>query len=313
MWGQRNTVHLYAADDWPLLHRWIRDYCVVESRLKQAGVGNAFGGLVRYFARRLDDGEYVTLKDAKSFKDYQLIIDARDSWMTSMNVTTSAEWLVGAAAIRRLVRDGIACHGPDNGSETTFVHRRHWLPDLKWTEDENDILATGAQRYLAAYGPGTHKDMAAYFGSTIAEVREWTAAAGDDLIEVDRVGTKCLARAADLKFLTEKPPIGSKWPVRLLHRFDPYVLGAVGSKDKAWLVDAGDIKRVWRPGGHIEAVILNGGRVVGTWRYARRAKGLLFDVKPFRPISQRFRREVTKGAKAIADFLEEDVVGIEVG
>jgi hypothetical protein len=30
-------------------------------------------------------------------------------------------------------------------------------------------------------------------------------------------------------------------------------------------------------------------------------------------MSQRFRREVTKGAKAIADFLEQDVVGIEVG
>lgn len=154
--------------------------------------------------------------------------------------------------------------------------------------------------------------MAAYFGSTIAEVRHWLTVAQDELVEVDRKGARSFALAIDIDTLNEKPPSGSNWPVRLLHRFDPYVMSAVGIKDKDWLLDTSNIKHVWRPGGQIEAVVLDGGRVIGTWRYTRKTKGLLFYVAPFYPLSQRLRREITKKAKAIADFLEQEVVGIEL-
>jgi hypothetical protein len=314
MWGQRNTAHLYAADDWPLLHRWTRNLAsIVASKLKQAGVEKAFNGLVSYFARRLERGEHVRFRDARSFKNYETIVGTKEQWMASVSATGSADWLIAAAAIMRLVRDGVVCHGPDDGPESTFVHRRHWLPELNWTEDESHILSTGAQRYLAAYGPATPKEMAAYFGLTLTEVTQWIGVARDKLIEVDRAGTRSLARAVDLEVLTERPPPGADWPVRLLHRFDPYLVGTVGIKDKDWLIDDDNINRVWRPGGHIEAVILDHGCVVGTWRFTRKASGLLFDIKPFKPWSQRLRREVIKGAKTTANFLEQEILDIEIG
>lgn len=312
MWGQRNTVHVYAAEDWPLLHRWIRDNSLIESKLKKSIVSKSFDELVRRTEKRLENGERLTFKDVRSFEDHQAIVDGKKHWMGAMKDTAFPDWLIAATVIMRLVRDGVVCHGPDAGSESTFVHRRHWLPELRWTEDETHILSIAVDRYLGAYGPATPNDMAAYFGCTITEVGRWITVARDGLIEVDRAGVKSLVRAVDLEVLTEPPPAAVKWPVQLLHRFDPYVLGTVGIKNKDWLMDADKIKQVWRPGAHIEAVILDGGRVVGTWRYLRKSKGLLFIVKPFKQMSERLQREVAKRAKATAEFLEDNVFNIEV-
>ena len=313
MWGQRNTVHIYAAEDWPLLHHWIRDHSLVESKLANSSGRAAFEALVRHAQTRLERGERLTFKDVSSLNEYQTIVETRDLWMVAMKFTAFPDWLIAAAVFMRLVRHGVVCHGPDAGSESTFVHRRHWLPELEWIEDERRAWPIAADRYLAAYGPATPNDMAAYFGGTVTEAKRWIAAVRDALIEVDRAGTRSLARAVDLDDLTELPPNASKWPVHLLHRFDPYVLGTVGIKNKDWLMDAGNIKQVWRPGAHIEAVILDGGRVVGTWRYVRKAKGLHFNVKPFRAMNRRLHSEVTKKIRATAEFLENEVLKIDVG
>ena len=313
MWGQRNTVHLYAAEDWPLLHHWIRDHSLVESKLASSSGRAAFEALVRHAQTRLERGERLTFKDVSSLTEYQTIVETRDQWMGAMKVTAFPDWLIAAAVFMRLVRDGVVCHGPDAGSESTFVHRRHWLPELDWIKDKRRAWPIAVDRYLAAYGPATPNDMAAYFGGTVTEAKRWIAAVRDALIEVDRAGTRSLARAVDLDDLTELPPNASKWPVHLLHRFDPYVLGTVGIKNKDWLMDAGDIKQVWRPGAHIEAVILDGGRVVGTWRYVRKAQGLHFNIKPFKAMSQRLYSEVTKKVRATADFLENETLKIDVG
>ncbi|MEQ8299481.1 MAG: winged helix DNA-binding domain-containing protein [Hyphomonas sp.] len=312
MWGQRNTVHIYAAEDWPLLHHSIRDRSVIEQKLKKSSLMRSFEQLVRESEERLENGEQLTFKTISAFDEYKTILDAKDQWMGAVKENAFPDWLIAAAVIMRLVRKGVVCHGPDAGSESTFVHRHHWLPDLGWTEDEADIRPIVANRYLRSYGPATPKDISAYFGNTIPQVQKWIDAARDALVVVDRAGTESLARAADLEVLSEQPPPADEWPVQLLHRFDPYVLGTVGIKDKDWLIDADAIKQVWRPGGYIEAVILDGGRVVGTWRYARKTKGLHFLVKPFRTMSQRLDSEVRKRIKATAEFLERDVLSIDV-
>lgn len=312
MWGQRSTVHLYDANDWPLLHRWIRTHEIVASKLKQAGVEKEFEDLVRYLERRLIKGDRIKFKDVESFIGFEKILSAGEICLASMNLGAAVGWSISAAAIKRLVAEGLVCHGPDDGVESTFVHRLHWLPELVWLEDESSILSAGVHRYLGTYGPATLKEMATFFGTTASEVRQWTVPLEKDLIEISRAGTRCVARAGDLDDLGQKPPTASSWGVRLLHRFDPYVLGAVGIKDKVWLLDADHISRVWRPGGHIEAVILDGGRVIGCWRYKRKSKGLMFDLSTFKPMSKRVHREVIKNAESIAGFLEQEIFSIEL-
>ena len=103
MWGQRNTVHIYAAEDWPLLHHWIRDHSLVESKLANSSGRAAFEALVRHAQTRLERGERLTFKDVSSLNEYQTIVETRDQWMGAMKVTAFPDWLIAAAVFMRLV------------------------------------------------------------------------------------------------------------------------------------------------------------------------------------------------------------------
>lgn len=312
MWGQRNTVHLYATEDWPLLERWFRDRnSVMASKLDEAGLTGEFERFVTYLEKRLRAGEQLTYKDAKSYKAYEKLDVVRKRWADKEGAVASSEWLVGYAGMMRLVRDGHVCHGPEVGGESTFVHREKWVPDLRWSVPDDDaVYAEAAVRYFNTYGPATPKDLAAYFGTTLTAVKSWISNAGERLSPVEVDGLKCFLKTEDIEGVLTKVPSPAKWPVRMLFRFDPYVLGAVGSKNKEWLLDKAHVKNVWRPGAHIEAVILEGGRITGTWRYKKKSKGLEVEIKPFGSFSNRVTAEIRKQAKDTAAFLETEVMSL---
>ncbi len=66
-----------------------------------------------------------------------------------------------------LVREGLACHGPDLDGQSSFVHRERWLPDLDWSPPSTDeAVPELARRYLATYGPAEARDLAFWYGTT---------------------------------------------------------------------------------------------------------------------------------------------------
>ncbi len=201
-----------------------------------------------------------------------------------------------------LVRAGHACHARWELGEARYAHRAHWLPDLPWSPPPPaDANTTLARRYFRAYGPATLRDFAYWRGVTVAEARPWVASLGAELTEVqDAAGSVLLADATDLPELAQTPPTRAKWPVRLLGRFDPLLLG---HKQKDWVVPAPFYARVWRPAGHIEGVILEQGRAVGTWRYDRLSGDrIVISAFPFHPLPERVRRSLATEAKGVARF-----------
>ena len=312
MWGQRNTVHLYATEDWPLLERWFRDRnSVMAAKLDEAGLDKEFELFVKYLGNRLRSGEQLTYKDAKSYKGYGELDVVRQQWVEDEGAYAQSDWLIGYAGMMRLVRDGLICHGPDESGESTFVHRETWVPKLKWSiPNDETAFAEAAVRYFNTYGPATPHDLASYFGTTLTAAKSWIHYAGDCLSPAEVDGQKSFLGTEDVDDVLVKVPTPSKWPVRMLFRFDPYVLGAVGSRNKEWLLDKEHFKKVWRPGAHIEAVILEGGRITGTWRYQKKSKGLNVELKPFDSFSQRVTREIEKRAKAVADFLGTELIAL---
>ena len=304
LWGQRNTAHIYAADDWPLLYTVFRDRgSVTTRRMEKSGLLTEFRRLVKRMEQRLAAGERLTYKDAASRK-----LKAVPPDVLGLQGLTEVQdgWVVSYAAFRQLVRDGVVCHGPDQGGESTFVHRHLWLPDLDWAvPDEETAFVDLACRYLATYGPAAPRDLAYWFGTTVTNARRWVAAAGERIANVVVEGQPAVCRTDDLGAVAEKPPAPSKWPVKLLYRFDPLLLA---TKDKNWLIERRHKKQVWRPGGHVNAVILVGGRIVGTWRYDKRAKGLVISVTPFEPLSRAVARAVETQARAVARFMGLDLL-----
>jgi hypothetical protein len=117
-----------------------------------------------------------------------------------------------------------------------------------------------------------------------------------------------LLREQDLATLRRRPPEPEEWPVRLLYRFDPYVLA---HKDKGWVVDPAYYKAVWRPAGHIEGIVLAHGRGLGVWRYDRKSKGLVVTVTPFAPLPAYVTEQLPSLAEQAAVFFGLTLVGFE--
>jgi hypothetical protein len=212
----------------------------------------------------------------------------------------SADFSSWGGIFAALVQRGYACHAGQDGNEGQFAHREYWLPDLEWNppaHDEANIELT--RRYLHAYGPATTQDVMYWRGARAGDACRWLAALGNTVVEVSVGGKPAFALRADLDALGEKPPARSEWPVRLLYRFDPLLLGI---KDKTWIVDERHYKRVFRIAGHIEGTLLERGRVASTWRYDRKDSGLAISLCSFSPLSARVRKAVEENAVGVAQF-----------
>lgn len=286
LWGQRHTLHLYPSPDWPLLIGALHQATTWWERelTRTGGDVEGYRRLITDLERLLRERGTLGRSDLRS-SDLPL-----EEWHFS-------GW---GGIFAELVRLGYACHTPAKGGEGRFAHRDHWLPDLPWNPPNPDEANSAlARRYFRAYGPATAHDLAYWRGAKVSDARRWVAALGDELAEVDAAGQPMLALRGDVATLHEAPPPREAWPIRLLYRFDPLLLGLF---DKSWIVAPEYRKHVWRPAAHIEATLLEHGRIRGTWRYDRKGKGLLITMSPFAPLPEHVRHAVEQHAQAIAAF-----------
>ena len=265
LWGQRQTLHLYTSREWPLFHAAMPlEVAWQELRAVKSGVDRAqYQQLVADLAELLRQRGIMGRSDLRD-SDLDVHGDLFSAW---------------GGIFRDLVYRGHACHAGRDGSEGLFAHRDHWLPDLKWVPPNAEAANIElVWRFLHAYGPATVQDIGYWRGRNLSDIRRWLKALGEGVVEVDAAGTPMLALLSDLETMAETPPEREAWPIRLLYRFEPLLLG---HREKSWLIDMDYYKRVWRPAGHIEGVVLEHGRIVGTWRYDRSGSGIGVTVEPF--------------------------------
>ncbi|MCZ7574825.1 MAG: winged helix DNA-binding domain-containing protein [Ardenticatenaceae bacterium] len=297
LWGQRHTLHLYPRQEWPLIIGALRGQRTWwERQAEQNGADmDGYRATIDRVAELLHERGTLGRSDLRA-ADLDLKEEHLSAW---------------GGVFADLVRRGDACHAGQVGNEGRFAHREYWLPGLEWNppppEQANVELA---RRYLRTYGPATVHDFLRWRGlRRVGDARPWFAALGDEVAEVTVDGKPALALRADLDALHETAPPREAWPVRLLYRFDPLLLG---HKDKAWIVDPEHYARVWRPAGHIEGTLLEQGRVAGTWRYDRTGGGLAVSVFPFTPLPAHVRAAVEEHAAGVARFLGLELVEMVV-
>lgn len=300
LWGQRGTLHLYPSEEWPLIHAMLAGQpSWWEGQLAKTKDPEAVARAEEYFAllgqleAMLRERETMGRSDLRSselaFNDWHL-----SSW---------------GGIFAGLVRRGHAVHVQQSGGEGRFAHRTHWLPDLAWEElPPDEASATIMRRYLAVYGPATLQDFVYWRGTTLVHAGRWLKALGDEVVEVTSEGKTMMALRDDVEALHETPPDRKAWPVRLLYRFDPYLLGL---RDKTWVVDKPFYNEVWRPAGHIEGTILEHGRIVGTWRYDRRGTGLAVTLRPFGTLPRHARTAAKRAAEGIAAFFGVPLTSVD--
>ena len=294
LWGQRGTLHLYPSAEWPLYYAAFKALKTWwERRLaREGGDQNALRDAVQRVAALMQQGGLFSRKDLRAV-DPDL-----DQWLSTAN-----------GLVMELVRDALVCHAQPSGSQSRFAHRMVWLPDLAWhPPSTDDACLELARRFFSAYGPASTQDLAYWFGATVAQARRWTDALTAEIVEVHLEGRPCWARPQDLDDLAVAPPPRASWPTRLLYRFDPLLLAL---KDKTWLIDPAHYKRVWREAAIVEAVLLVGGRIEGTWRYKRSAKGLSISIAPFSPLASPVRDALEEQAAGVAAFFGLPLLGFD--
>jgi hypothetical protein len=248
-WVMRMTIHMIPTEDagwWlplfePGIERWSR------RRLTQLGLPAAKQDkALRVVPRVLaDEGPLTRSEVRERIEDAGIDLNMQ----TGMHIALTA------------VVSGIACLGPDRGSQTCLVLRRDWLGDPP-AFDRQRALAELARRYLGAFGPATDRDFAYWSGLALRDVRAGLRSISGEIEEV---------RVGDDPMLTLRgalPRLPRPGQVRMLGNFDTYLLGW---KDREFSVTGEHAAHVKEGGGGwIRPVIVEDGVVVGGWRSARR-------------------------------------------
>lgn len=201
---------------------------------------------------------------------------------------------------------GVVCYGPYQGNEPTFVRADAWIP--KWQDLSNEQAEDSLLRlYLAAYGPATVDDFAAWSGITLTEAREIWQREQSSLALVDLEGRTAAVLKKHLNDLERARLEHPK--VRLLPYFDTFLLG---HKERNHLMPAEHHPKVYRPQGWIAPVVLVDGHAAGVWEQIRTKENLLVRVRKFTAISRRVAAGIREEARDLGRFLGAANVNVQI-
>ncbi|HEY8674577.1 MAG TPA: winged helix DNA-binding domain-containing protein [Candidatus Dormibacteraeota bacterium] len=194
---------------------------------------------------------------------------------------------------------GVICSGPRMGRDDSFVMLDDWVPASDGPRGETALVEL-ARRYLAAYGPASVADFAAWSGLPSDLAKAGMAGVGAGMVGFPGPipGLWTLGPVAP-------EPRSSRPVVRLLGHFDTFLLGYrrrehVGdAAAEAWIHQGG--------GGWIRPVICVDGWIVAGWRLDARGSGFELTVIPFVALSGRVEAGIDREVVSISQFLERPV------
>lgn len=245
-WLMRGTLHLVAAEDLP----WLVDL-----------LGPLFAGITRR-DRQLGLDEGVVERGTAALRDIlaasgpltgQELVRRLAARGLALDARSQAPiHLVRHAALR-----GVLCLGPERSAgRPTYVLVEDWIGRPRAFAAER-AAAELARRYLAAFGPATDNDLAAWSGMPLAMVRSALGAIAGEVVEVEVRGRRAWMPAG-----ARAAPAAGRPSVRLLPAFDDYLLG-YRSRDLG--VPRELQSRLQRGGGWVHPAVLVDGLAVAAW------------------------------------------------
>ena len=179
--------------------------------------------------------------------------------------------------------------------------RPRFVLDPRPLPDPADAAALVLERYLAAFGPASRRDLAAWAGVAQRDFAEAWA----------RVPTVSYRdeRGAELLDLPggPLPPASTRPPVRLLARWDQPLL-AYADRDRIIPPEVQPLKLTHSG----DQTVTVDGRVAASWQLERGRKAVRVNVTPHLDIPRRARSEIRAEAERTACFCEPEAGGVEV-
>lgn len=268
-WAMRGTLHLLATEDLPILLPLLGPRFIAADRRRSAGLG---------------------WDEAAAGRGLQVLRDT----LAACGPLTRAELAAALAAaglpaqgqapihlIARAALEGWLCLGPERAGKDTYVLLADWVELGKHPRTVEAARAELARRYLAAFGPAAPQDFAAWSGLPTGEARAaWGQIAGE-LVELEAAGGPLWLLKSQLdrlEDLQEKAAVRQAPEVRLLPRFDNYLLGYAS---RSLVVEPRHARRIHPGGGILHATLLVDGRAAGVWKTVLRRGVLEVQVDAF--------------------------------
>lgn len=281
-WPMRGTIHFVAALDVRWMLELLAPRVVQRSKPRYTQLGLDEAVLARsaaVIASALQGGKQLSRPAL-----YQLL--------EREHIETGASR--GLHILGRLAHDGLICFGARAGKQPTFTLLDEWVPGAK-SLPYDEALATLTLRYFTGHGPATLQDFMWWSGLTATEAKAGLAAT---LPQLERE----MIDGQDYYVARSVPagPIESS-SVFLLPPFDEFLLGY---RDRSASLDA-QYNGLVVPGsnGVFNAIIVSGGRVVGTWKRTLRKDNVLMTFSPFTALDEAQVQAITASAEQYGRFL----------
>jgi hypothetical protein len=282
-WAMRGTLHLLPRAELPLFfgalstythflkHAWLKYFGVTGADLEEV-----IAALAQTLPGRMLTREELAAEVEKRTGSSKYGKVLRQSWGVMLK----------PAAFR-----GELCFAKSDGQRVRFTH-----PDAGIPWEKSRALRELARRYLAAYGPATRQDFAAWWGEPTAQAQTLLESLDTVAVEVD--GTAAYLLKRDVRAALGARASGA---VRLLPAFDPYVVGA---PRRGGLFPLSQKARIYRSQGWISATLVVDGRIEGVWRQTRQGRKLTLTLEPFTRPSASVRSGVAAEAEQLANFVD---------
>jgi len=269
-WGQRDTVHLYAVDDWHLIAR-AQKLWPVSARQHAAT------------EREIADFVAVIQRLGRTFSRSDLLAAAPGRLVDVFRANPVNNDPPERMAISRLIwhagHDGWLSAVDNLGREQGYAARNSWVPGAPWPEmTPQEAAVEVTRRYLRAWGPARVHDAAHYMGARITDARTWFEALADLTQEVTMDGMPGhFVLREDVEMLCASPPTAHDvWPARLLPAYDTQMMSHA-NKDPL-LADPAERPRVWAKAARVDPTVFHRGRFVAIWAHAVTRKRLQIKV-----------------------------------
>ncbi len=173
----------------------------------------------------------------------------------------------------------------------------------------HEALVRLARQHVTSYGPSSRRDIAWWTGEGLRRVDEALAAFRNELVERPGPNGETYYDLAELADLATCDPDQG---LRLLPEFDALVVG-YDTRARSRFVDEAHLPWYWsRANGLLSAVVLDGARLRGSWRFDQAAPARRLQVRMFPGEQVLDGFELAQQVRALETVLDITVTEVEV-
>ncbi|QMV42507.1 winged helix DNA-binding domain-containing protein [Cohnella cholangitidis] len=288
----RSTIHLVSSRDCLMLRPLVQPFI---ERGFQGNHGKRLTGID--MAALASAGRSLIEEQPRTFGEISSLLAADERWQ-------DRDPSAIAAAIRTYIP---LVQVPPRGlwgesGQSAHTSAEAWLGS-SLSQASDGSLETMLERYLAAFGPASVKDMQTWSGLTrLGEaVRRMRP----------RLRTFRDENGTELFDLPNAPLPDPDAPIsaRYMAEFDNALLSHA---DRTRIISEEDRQRVFTINGIIRSTFLIDGFVAGTWKIARERKSATLVIEPFRTISKKDMAELTEEGDRLLRFAAGDCTDSDI-